>query len=146
MSKQFGLGFGVMILKDNKVLLGKRHDDPEKAGSNLHGEGTWTMPGGKLDFGELFTVGATREVEEETSLKVNTLEFISVTSDAVSDWHYVTLGFLCKDFIGEPKVMEPEEIVEWQWFDIDNLPEPMYFPSERIVKNYKDKKYFQEFE
>ena len=45
-------GAAVMIVKDGKVLLGKRHDDPEKAGSQLHGEGTWTLPGGKVDFGE----------------------------------------------------------------------------------------------
>jgi len=33
-----GVGFGVMILKDNKILLGKRHEDPEKASSLLKGE------------------------------------------------------------------------------------------------------------
>lgn len=29
------------------------------ADSELHGEGTWTMPGGKLDFGESFMDAAT---------------------------------------------------------------------------------------
>jgi len=43
-----GVGFGVMILKQGRILLGKRHSDPDKADSELHGEGTWTMPGGKL--------------------------------------------------------------------------------------------------
>ena len=33
--KKMGIGFGIMILKNNKVLLGKRHDDPEKADSLL---------------------------------------------------------------------------------------------------------------
>jgi len=28
--KKIGVGFGVMILKDGKLLLGKRHEDPEK--------------------------------------------------------------------------------------------------------------------
>ena len=42
------VGVGIMILKDGKVLLGKRNDDAEKASSDLHGEGTWTMPGGNL--------------------------------------------------------------------------------------------------
>jgi len=39
-NKKIGVGFGIMILKDNKVLLGHRHPDPEKASSDLHGEGT----------------------------------------------------------------------------------------------------------
>jgi len=41
--KTVGVGVGVLILKDNKILLGKRNEDPEKASSFLHGEGTWTM-------------------------------------------------------------------------------------------------------
>ena len=45
MDKKLGVGCGIMVLRDNKVLLGKRHDDPEKADSELYGEGTWTMPG-----------------------------------------------------------------------------------------------------
>ena len=46
--KKIGVGFGVMFLKNDAILLGKRHDDPEKADSALHGEGTWTMPGGSF--------------------------------------------------------------------------------------------------
>ncbi|MDH3382157.1 MAG: NUDIX domain-containing protein, partial [Flavobacteriaceae bacterium] len=61
-SIKVGAGIGIMILKDRKILLGKRHDDPEKADSALHGEGTWTMPGGKIDYGEEPHEGAMREV------------------------------------------------------------------------------------
>jgi 8-oxo-dGTP diphosphatase len=72
MTNSIGVGFGVMILNDNnEVLLGKRHGDSKKASSLLHGEGTWTMPGGKLHFGESFEEGAHREVLEETGIKIN---------------------------------------------------------------------------
>ncbi|KKU14935.1 MAG: hypothetical protein UX22_C0014G0002 [Candidatus Jorgensenbacteria bacterium GW2011_GWA2_45_9] len=56
--KKVGVGVGVIILKEGKLLLGKRCEDPEKAYSLLNGTGTWTMPGGKLDFGETFENGA----------------------------------------------------------------------------------------
>ncbi|MBZ9569897.1 NUDIX domain-containing protein [Patescibacteria group bacterium] len=141
-NKQPGAGFGVMVLKNNKVLLGKRHSDPDKASSLLHGEGTWTMPGGKLHFGEDLIEAVKREVSEEIGLKVKNLEVISVTNDIVKDAHFVTIGFLCTEFQGEPKIMEPEEIVEWQWFKLDRLPEPMYFPSEKIIKNYLAKRIY----
>lgn len=36
--KKPGIGVGIMILKDNKVLLGKRHVDSQKADSELHQE------------------------------------------------------------------------------------------------------------
>lgn len=143
--KIMGIGVGVMILKDNKILLGKRHDNPEKADSELHGEGTWTMPGGGLEFGEEFEYGAAREVEEETGIKINKkdLQLVSVTNDFNGDAHFVTVGFLCEDFEGKPKAREPDEITQWDWFSLDELPEPMFPPSKKIMKNYKDGKTYK---
>ena len=94
------VGVGVMILRNEEILLGKRHDDSEKASSDLHGEGTWTMPGGKLDFQETLLDGAAREVLEETGIKINKekLKVISVADEIVPDNHYVTVGFLCQEF------------------------------------------------
>lgn len=134
-------GFGVLIMKDNKVLLGKRHDDPEKASSDLHGEGTWTMPGGKMDFGETLEFGAAREVLEETGLVINKekLQVVSVTNDVAGDAHYITIGFLAPEVEGEPQVLEPDEITEWKWFALDELPSPMYKSSEKLLNNYLDK-------
>lgn len=140
-NKKPGVGVGVMILRNNKVLLGKRHGDVQKADSELHGEGSWTMPGGKLHFQEELEDAALREVFEETGINPNKdkLEIISVTNDKVSDAHFVTIGFLCRDFKGEPKIKEPDEITEWRWFDLDNLPNPIFFPSEKILKKFIDK-------
>jgi 8-oxo-dGTP diphosphatase len=140
-NKKPGVGVGVMILKNNKVLLGKRHDDPEKASSELHGEGTWTMPGGKLDFQEKLEDAAEREVFEETGIRIdkNKIKIISVTDDIVPDKHFVTVGFLCRDFDGEPRVMEPDEITKWEWFDLDNLPDPIFPPSRKIIDNFLNK-------
>ena len=137
--KRPGIGFGVMIMDGNKILLGKRHENPEKASSLLHGEGTWTMPGGKLDFKEKLHDGALREVKEETDIDANSLKAVSVTNDIVHDNHFVTVGFLCSDFNGEPKTMEPEEITEWKWFHINKLPENTFPPSRKIVENFKKK-------
>lgn len=136
-----GVGIGIMIIKDGRVLLGKRHDDPKKADSALHGEGTWTMPGGKMVFGESFEDAAFREVLEETGMKINKdkMRIVSITNDIVKDAHFVTIGFLCEEFGGEPRVMEPDEIIEWKWFELNNLPSPLFFPSEKILKNFIDK-------
>lgn len=139
-----GVGVGVMILKNNRVLLGQRHFDPVKASSELHGEGTWTMPGGKLDFHEGLKEAALREVFEETGIKAKNLEAISVSNEIVPDKHFVTIGFLCNDFEGEPRVMEPDEITRWDWFDLNSLPSNIFPPSAKIIKNYSDKKIYQE--
>jgi 8-oxo-dGTP diphosphatase len=141
-TKKVGAGFGVLMIKDNKILLGKRHEDPEKASSLLNGAGCWTMPGGKLDFGESFEDGAKREVKEETGITLNDVDVICVNNDMVETAHFITIGLISEDFEGEPKVMEPDEITEWQWFSIDNLPSPMYFPSAKVLENYKANKFY----
>lgn len=143
--KKVGAGVGVMILKDGRVLLGKRHHDSQKADSTLHGEGTWTMPGGKIHFGESFEDAAYREVLEETGIKINknNLKFVSLTNDSVKDAHFITIGLLCEDFEGEAEVREPDEITEWKWFKLNELPNPIYFVSEKILRNYFDGKFYR---
>ncbi len=138
MNGKVGVGFGVLIFKNNEILLGKRHNDPAKADSLLNGAGTWTMPGGKLDFGELFEDGAYREVLEETSIEIDksTVKLISLSNDMVETAHFVTIGLQCLSFSGTPKVMELDEITQWRWFHIDKLPAPLYFPSKRILDNF----------
>jgi 8-oxo-dGTP diphosphatase len=141
-NKKVRVGFGVMMMRDYEILLGRRHSDPAKADSELHGEGTWTMPGGKLEFGESFAEGARREVKEETGMELGQANVICVNNDKVPDAHFVTIGFFSKDFQGEPKVMEPDEIVEWRWFDLKDLPTPLYFPSKEIINNYQKGQFY----
>ena len=139
--KKFGIGVGVMIMRDGKVLLGHRHEDSEKADSLLQGEGTWTFPGGKLDIGEKLGDCVCREAYEETSLKMDkkNLKVISV-SDEFSDLaQFTTIGFMCEDFEGEARVMEPDEITQWKWFTLDSLPSPIYKPTQAMIDNYLNK-------
>lgn len=142
--KKIGVGFGVMILHKGKILLGQRHVDPEKADSELHGEGTWTMPGGKLHFGESFEQGAAREVLEETGIVIDQkdLKVIAINNDMNEHAHFITLGLLYEGEVAEPKVMEPDEITRWEWFPVESLPEPIFFPSKKIVDNYLQKAFY----
>ena len=137
-NKKVGVGFGVIILKDNKILLGLRNDDAKKADSELHGEGTWTMPGGKLEYGETFEEGGIREVKEETDIDVKNIEIFCVQNDMNEYAHFVTIGMIATKFNGIEKVMEPDEIVDWKWFDIDKLPKNLFFPSKKCIEKYKE--------
>ena len=137
-------GIGIMILKDNKVLLGKRHDDPEKASSELNGEGTWTMPGGKIDFGETFLQAAVRELKEETDIDTTIEDFdvINIRDNMVPTAHFLTVGLLHKTD-QEPKVMEPDEITEWKWFELNNIPENIFPPSKHVLDAHVENKLFE---
>ena len=69
-----GIGVGIMVLKEEKILLGLRNPDKEKASSELQGQGTWTMPGGKVEFMETLEAAAKRELAEETDLIAKKLD------------------------------------------------------------------------
>jgi mutator protein MutT len=137
MEKIARIGVGVMMLKDNKIILGKRNE------GNALGGDSWTCPGGKLEFGENIIDAAKREVEEETGIKVNEIKLISVSNDIAYGNHFVTLGFLCNGFEGQPKVTEPNKIIEWKWFPINKLPKPIFLPSEKLINNYKEGKIYK---
>ena len=140
-NKKVGTGFGVMLVRNGQVLLGKRHTDPDKADSVFRAADVWTMPGGKFEWGETFKEGAARELLEETGIILKKSKVICVNCDKNEFAHFVTVGFLAEEFNGEAKVMEPDEITEWQWFSFDNLPKNIYFPSIKVLECYKENKF-----
>lgn len=133
-----GLGVGVMVLKEGKILLGLRNPNKKKASSELQGQGTWTMPGGKVEFMEKLVDAAKRELEEETSLKATKLDLLCISDDMTDTAHYVTVGFIAREYTGETKEMEPETILEWKWFDLNDLPTNLYNPSKKCIEKYKE--------
>ena len=144
-SNRPGVGFGVIVFNDkNQILLGLRNEDAEKADSELHGEGTWTMPGGKLDYGETFEQGGIREVKEETDLNIDEIRVLSVQNDMNAHAHFVTIGLIADKWHGRVKTMEPDEITEWRWFDLDNLPKQLFPPSAACIKKYQAKLFYEE--
>ena len=135
--KRVGAGVGIILLDGNKILLGLRNTDPKKADSELRGEGTWTMPGGKLEFGETFEQCGIREVKEETDLVVLDIEVFCVNNDMNQHAHFVTIGLIAKKWSGTPKTMEPDEITQWRWFDLNELPKNIFPPSAKCIEKYK---------
>ena len=140
--KRIGSGCGVMVIRNNMILLGRRNEDPEKADSELHEEGTWTMPGGNIKYGETFEQAGKREVAEETGMHADDLEVICVQTDKNEHAHYISVGMIAHSVAGNPQIMEPDEIVEWKWFSLDNLPTNLFSPSEKTIKCYLNEKFY----
>ena len=133
-------GFGVIIVKNNKILMGRRHDDVDKADSAFRVSGCWTMPGGKLEFGEGLTNAGKREVLEETGIVVTKIRVFCINNEKNEHAHFLTAGLVAEEFEGEAQVMEPNEITEWRWFDINNLPENIYLCSQSSIKCFLENK------
>ncbi len=115
------VGVGVVVVAQRKVLLGKR--------KGAHGAGSWSPAGGHLEFGETVEECAKRELLEETGLIATSLTLGPWTNDVIDgDKHYVTLFVFVDRFIGDVVLKEPDKCEGWHWFDIEQLPHPL-FPS-----------------
>jgi 8-oxo-dGTP diphosphatase len=122
------VGTSVIIIKDGKVLLGKRK---KKIGYDQY-----QFCGGKIDMFEDLEDGAAREAKEETNLDVKNVKFITATNDVYKEYnkHYITLFFVADYAGGELKNMEPDKADDWDWYDWDNLPEPLFLPIKNLLK------------
>lgn len=132
MSERPKVGVGVIVIKDGKVLLGKRR--------NAHGEGDWSFPGGHLEFNESWEDCASRETFEETGIAIKNIRFGTATNDIfpAEEKHYITIFMLSDYDSGEVKVMEPEKCEKWEWFHWDQLPKPLFIPIKNLLKkNFK---------
>src|ERR1035437_6514912 len=123
------IGVGVFIFRKGKFLMGKR------LGS--HGEGSWSVPGGHLEFGESFADTAKREVLEETGLQVKNVRFGAVTNDYFEkeNKHYVTIWMLSDYDGGEATILEPNKYVDQNWFDLSTLPSPLFLPRNQLLRS-----------
>lgn len=123
------VGVGIWVTNYwNQLLLGKRLSE--------HGNGTWAPPGGHLEYGETPCYCAARELEEETGIKVSQTKFISMgfTNDVFGGGkHYVTLHYFMPGINIRPRIMEPNKCAEWQWFDVDKLPENLFLPARNLL-------------
>lgn len=131
------VGIGVMIFKDGKVLLGKR--------KNAHGEGEYASPGGHLEYMESFEECAKREAMEESGLEIVNVRFQYLANvRKYAPKHYVHIGLLADWKTGEPKVLEPDKCVGWEWYDLEDLPEPLFEMTKMAIENYKTGKIYQD--
>ena len=114
-----GVGTGLAILRNGKLLLYRRIKPPEA--------GFWSIPGGKVDFMEPAAEAALREAEEETGLvigKVNLLGPSEVLS-AADNQHWISLLYQAESFEGEPQLTEPDKLTDFGWFGRSELPRPL---------------------
>ncbi len=125
--KRPAVGIGVIVVREGRVLMGTRR--------NTHGDGSWSFPGGHLEFGETIEECAGRETLEETGMKIRQIRRAAFTSDLfeAEGKHYVTLFVTAEWLSGEPENLEPHRCHGWEWFHWDQLPKPLFPPAQSLL-------------
>ena len=114
------VGAGVMILRENRILLGRRL-------SSL-GRGTYGWCGGAMRRGEGIRETAQRELREETGLLAEGLTLLSIAMVDIDGEPVLDFEFLDNGVSGEPVLREPDKVEEWNWYSLDALPMPLFPP------------------
>lgn len=123
------VGIASLVMHDGRLLLGPRQKPPEA--------GSWQLPGGFLATGEMVFDAATRLVREKAEVIIQPLKLGPYTNNVFPeiDFHSVTLYVLAN--------LKPDQIANnpapgWQWFDLDNLPQPLFLPLQRLLDDHDD--------
>jgi 8-oxo-dGTP diphosphatase len=122
------VGVGVIIRREASVLLLRR--------KYVHGAGSWSTPGGHLDFGETPEACAIREAKEETGLEIAEVNFRAITNDVfeAEGKHYITIWMDGRYTGGEAVVNDSSEMSEVGWFAWDALPQPLFLPFRHLLE------------
>lgn len=122
-----GLGVGLAILRDGKLLLCKRMKAPEA--------GHWNIVGGKVDHMERAEIAARREAEEETGLSIGPIRYLGITEQLIEAdrQHWISLLYVTDDTTGDPQLTEPDKLSEIGWFDLDDLPQPLSVFTQTVL-------------
>jgi len=102
------LAVSAAIFRDGKILLVRRARSPAK--------GFYSLPGGRVEFGETLHVALHREVDEETALKIEIVDLAGwreVVPGTSGGGHYLIMSFAARWASGEPVLNDEHDDFRW---------------------------------
>jgi len=105
---------GAVVVHDGSLLLVRRGHGPAA--------GEWSVPGGRVEWGETLAEAVVREVAEETGLECVCGELLALAEVVETDHHFVILDFLATVLDhGEP--VAGDDAAEVRWVPVDQVLE-----------------------
>jgi ADP-ribose pyrophosphatase YjhB (NUDIX family) len=119
----------VLIVDNDTVVLGKRSLE-------VYRGGTWSLPGGFIEFDEDFLSAAHRETWEETGLSIRIQSLFSVVSNFLQpDLH--TLVIVLVASITGGSLSPGDDMVELAWWPLSGPFPDMAFAADRhVIERY----------
>lgn len=117
------MGVHVVVIRENSVLLAKRTDFE-----------VWGLPGGEIETGETPAEAATREVLEETGLKVRLTRLVGLYTKP----QWITVNSTNAVFAAEViegDLTTSDETLEVKFFERNALPETLIWWSRTEIED-----------
>ena len=109
---------GVVCLRGREVLLIRRANPPR--------QGEWSLPGGRIEWGETAAAAALRELLEETAVSADLLGLVDVVDgifaprDGGAVWgHFVMVDYAARWRSGEP--VAGDDAAEARFFALSDI-------------------------
>ena len=123
---------GIVCFRGEEVALIRRGTKPLA--------GDWSIPGGRIEFGERANVAALRELKEETGLTAHLIGLVDVVdaiftsrSTGAVARHYLLFDFAAIWVSGEPVAGDDADHAEW--ISPTRLAElPLWAETRRIIE------------
>ena len=129
------LAVSAAIFRDDKILLVRRARTPAK--------GFYSLPGGRVEFGEALHTALHREVDEETALKIEIVGLAGwreVLPETAGSGHYLIMSFAARWVAGEPVLNHELDDFRWLapdgWGDLKVTPglQPVIQSARRLLQ------------
>ena len=127
------VGVGAIVFHQNRVLLVKRGQPPNK--------NQWAIPGGRIQLGETLQQAAEREILEETSIHIKagkpvfTFDLIQHDNQERCQWHYVVVDLDAEYLSGDP--VAGDDAIEARWVKAGELTElPVNDMTIKLLKTH----------
>jgi 8-oxo-dGTP diphosphatase len=125
------LGVGAVIWNDaGEIVLIRRGQEPRR--------GEWSIPGGRVEWGETIQEAVVREVREETGLEIEVLGLIEIVDslarmpEAGVSRHYVLIDFAARAIGGT--LAAASDAMDARWVRPDALDEyRLWSETRRII-------------
>ncbi len=106
------VGVGAVVVDHDRLLLVRRGRGPA--------EGSWSVPGGKVEHGEALMEAVTRELREETGLDGVCGPLLGWGERIGEDGHYVILDFEVT-LVGDDQPTAGDDAAEVAWVELHEV-------------------------
>lgn len=123
------VGVGAVVLIDGKILLVKRSHSPYK--------GFWSIPGGRVEYGESLFEAVVRELREETGIEAKPICIIYVAEMLPGSCSDCYEHIVIIDFLMEPQTLRIKALsdaAEAKLFDLREVPQELTKHTRALIE------------